>query len=212
MIYGGLPGNNRTLLYLPIVHTPADMGTLGPSINRAKVSVFGQRRVERAAADVQKLWDRIETIVNNLADNLEIKRVYQDGLPVCGREPEIVAELAQAGSRNYGLLLKLQAQGAVLMGTESPELLVEEYQAALAKFAPATARFRSVGSAAAGKHRNQLRHDLIDRRDRYVAERINGTLLSGETGMLFMGMMHKIARWLDPGISVVYPLGPDNGK
>jgi hypothetical protein len=57
-----------------------------------------------------------------------------------------------------------------------------------------------------------LRHDLIDRRDRYVAERINRTLLSGETGMLFMGMMHKIARWLDPGISVVYPLGSGSGK
>jgi len=205
MIYRGLPGSNRRLLYLPIVHTPADMGTLGSSINRAKVSAFGQRRVERAAADVQKLWDRIETIVTNLADTPGIKRVYQDGLPVCGREPEIVAELAEAGSRNYGLLLKLQAQGAVLMGTESPELLVEEYQVALAKFAPG-------GAAAAGKHRDRLRHDLIDRRDRYVAERINRTLLSGETGMLFMGMMHKIARWLDPGISVVYPLGSGSGK
>jgi hypothetical protein len=178
------------------------MGSLGSSINRAKVSAFGQRRVERAAAGVQKLWDRIETIVNKLADNPGIKRVYQDGLPVCGREPEIVAELAEAGSRNYGLLLKLQARGAVLMGTESPELLVEEYQAALAKFAPG-------GTSAAGKRRDS---DLIDRRDRFVAERINGTLLSGETGILFMGMMHKVTRWLDRGISVAYPLGSGSGK
>jgi hypothetical protein len=172
------------------------MGTLGSSVSRAKVSAFGQRRVEQAAAGVQKLWDRIETIVSKLADN---------GLPVCGREREIVAELAEAGSRNHGLLLKLQARGAVLMGTESPELLVEEYQVALAKFAPGAA-------AGAGKHRDRLRHDLIDRRDRYVAERINSTLLPGETGILFMGMLHKIARWLDRGISVVYPLPPGGGK
>jgi hypothetical protein len=143
--------------------------------------------------------------VSKLADNPGIKRVYQDGLPVCGREPDIVAELAEAGSRNHGLLLKLQARGAVLMGTESPELLVEEYQAALAKFAPG-------GAQGAGKHRDRLRHDLIDRRDRYVAERINSTLLPGETGILFMGMLHKIARWLDRGISVVYPLPPGGGK
>jgi len=181
------------------------MGTLGSSVTRAKISAFGQRRVEQAAAGVQKLWDQIEIIVTNLADNPGIKRVYQDGLPFCGREPEIVAELAQAGSRNYGLLLKLQSRGAVLMGTESPELLVEEYQVALAKFAPK-------GAAGAGKDRDRLRHDLIDRRDRYVAQRINSTLLPGETGILFMGMLHQITRWLDRGISVVYPLRSGSGK
>jgi len=181
------------------------MGSLGSSINRAKVSAFGQRRAARAAAGVEKLWNEIEKIVNNLADNPGIERVYQDGLPVCGREPEIVAELAQAGSRNHGLLLKLQARGAVLMGTESPELLVEEYQLALATYAPG-------GATAAGKRLDRLRSDLMDRRDRYVGELINRTLLAGETGILFIGMLHKITRWLDPGIGVVYPLRSGGGK
>jgi DNA-binding response OmpR family regulator len=40
-------------------------------------------------------------------------------LPVCGRDLEIVAELAKAGSRNHPLLLRLKGRGALLMGTES---------------------------------------------------------------------------------------------
>jgi len=58
----------------------------------------------------------------------ERARLYQDGLADCGREKEIVAELAKAGSRNYRLLLRLIEKGAIIMGTESAELLIREYQ------------------------------------------------------------------------------------
>ena len=117
-------------------------------------------------------------------------RVYQDGLPVCEHEQEIVAELAEAGSRNHRLLLSLQARGAVLMGTESPELLVEEYQLASAALAQGRA-------SPAKMRRDRLRDTLLERRDRYVADRINETLGAGETGILFMGMLHEVTRvWI----------------
>jgi hypothetical protein len=128
-----------------------------------------------------------------------IVRVYQDGLPVCGREREIASELAGAGSRNHKLLLTLQARGAILMGTESPELLIEEYQLA-------TAAFASGASVRTEVRQKQLRGTLLEKRDRYIAERINGTLLAGETGILFMGMLHEVTRFLDPDILVVHPL------
>jgi hypothetical protein len=128
-------------------------------------------------------------------------RVYQDGLPVCRHEREIVSELAGAGNRNHRLLLELQARGATLMGTESPELLVEEYQLAAAALAPgATVRTRM--------RQKQLHDTLLDKRDRYIAARINGTLGAGETGILFMGMLHEVARYLDSDIDVICPLGP----
>jgi hypothetical protein len=122
-------------------------------------------------------------------------------LPVCGHEQEIVSELAEAGTRNHRLLLSLQARGAVLMGTESPELLIEEYQLAGAALA-------SGGVVQAKMRRKQLRDRLLEKRDRYVGDRINGTLQAGETGILFMGMLHAVARYLDPDIKLVYPLGP----
>lgn len=55
-------------------------------------------------------------------------RLYQDGLPVCGREVEITTDLARAGSRNHQLLLRVMERDATLMGTESAELLVRDYR------------------------------------------------------------------------------------
>jgi hypothetical protein len=191
----------RKLAYLPIIHTVADMGTLGASIRRMKLSALGRQGLTRNAAVVEKMWEEIESVVANLPVTPGTVRVYQDGLPVCGREQEIVSELAGAGSRNHRLLLKLQARGATLMGTESPELLVEEYQLAAAAFASgATVRMEI--------WKKQLRDTLLERRDRYIADRINGTLDAGESGILFMGMLHDVTRYLDSDIDVVYPLGP----
>src|SRR5690242_7859179 len=118
-----LPG--RTLVYIPIIHTQADMGDLGASVSRIKRSTFGQRRLKHSAELVDNMWQEIERMVDRLPVTAGTTRVYQDGLPVCAHEARIVSELAQAGSRNHKLLLRLESRGAVLMGTESAELLVE---------------------------------------------------------------------------------------
>jgi hypothetical protein len=146
------------------------------------------------------MWEKIEGVAARLPRTKGTVRVYQDGLPVCGHEQEIVSELAEAGSRNHRLLLELQARGAVLMGTESPELLVEEYHLA-------TAEFASEATPRTNIRRQQLRDSLLEKRDRFIAERINATLAAGESGILFLGMLHKAAKYLDPDIDVIYPLG-----
>lgn len=191
----------RTLYYIPIIHTAADMGTLGAQVQGAKLSALGRQGLARNAAVVEKLWEEIESALAGLPFAAGSVRVYQDGLAVCGHEQKIVAELAGAGNRNHALLLKLQAQGATLMGTESPELLVEEYQLAVAAFAPRA-------TAGAAIRRKELHDTLLDKRDRFIADRIDGTLGVGESGVLFVGMLHKVAMHLNPGIKVVYPLGP----
>ena len=194
-------GRERKLVYIPIIHTVADMGTLGASIRGMKLSALGRQGLTRNAAVVEKMWEEIESVVANLPVPPGTVRVYQDGLPVCGHEQEIVSELAGAGNRNHRLLLKLQARGATLMGTESPELLVEEYQLA-------TAAFASGATVRTEIRQKQLRDTLLEKRDRYIADRINGTLGAGESGILFLGMLHEVTRYLDPDINVVYPLGP----
>jgi hypothetical protein len=194
-------GSRRKLVYIPIIHTLADMGTLGAAVRGMKLSALGRQGLAHDAAVVERMWAQIESVVENLPVPPGIVRVYQDGLPVCSHEPEIVSELASAGNRNHGLLLKLQARGATLMGTESPELLVEEYQLAAAAFTSgATARTRD--------RQKQLRDTLIEKRDRYIAARINATLGAGESGILFMGMLHQVAGYLDSDIDVIWPLGP----
>jgi hypothetical protein len=192
----------RKLIYIPIIHTQADMGALGPSLERMRVSKLGRQGSKRHAGLVDKMWDEIERVVEKLPVMAGKVRVYQDGVPVCGHEQQIVSQLAAAGNRNHRLLLRLQARGAVLMGTESPELLVEEYQLATTALASGLAR----EAARAEARQKPLSDALLERRDRYIAGRINTTLAAGESGILLLGMLHAVNRYLDPDIQVVYPL------
>ena len=178
----------RTLFYIPIIHTAADMGVLGASLERIKAIRLGRRSLRHSAALIDRMWQEIEQTVERIPVAADRTRVYQDGLPVCGKELEIVSELAQAGSRNHKLLLGLQKQGAVIMGTESPELLVEEYQLATA----------ALGSAAASpaSGRQQLSAALLDKRDRYIGERINSTLRGGKReSCLWVCCTRWLATW-----------------
>jgi hypothetical protein len=193
-------GRDRRLVYIPIIHTTADMGSLGALIRGKKLSTLGRQGLSRHAAVVDKMWEKIESLTASLPLAQGKVRVYQDGLPVCGHERQIVADLAEAGNRNHRLLLQLEARGATLMGTESPELLIEEYQLAAAAFASGIA-------LKSDSRRQELRDSLLEKRDRFIADRISRTLGAGECGILFLGMLHEAAKYLDSGIDVVYPLG-----
>ncbi|MGD1157242.1 MAG: hypothetical protein ABSA41_15615 [Terriglobia bacterium] len=192
----------RTLIYIPIIHTEADMGALSEPIQRLKVKRLGRKGWERNVNLVDKLWSEIEQAIESLVLPYGRVRIYQDGLPVCGREVEIVAELAKAGSRNHRLLLRVKEKGATIMGTESSELLVEEYQLVKEAFALGTPQVATRGEA----RRKALRDSLLKRRDQYMACRVNGTLRTGETGLIFLGMLHSVGPWLDKDIQVVYPI------
>ena len=192
----------RVLICIPIVHTQADMGALNEPIQRLKVKKLGKKMWEHNLELVKDFWTQIEQATQGLALSYEKVRLYQDGLPVCVHELEIVTDLAKAGSRNYQLLLKLKEKGATLMGTESSELLLEEYQLVKQVFTGEMSRGPS-GQAARAKH---LQHSLLQRRDQFMARRISQTLLGGETGLLFVGMLHSVEPWLDQDIRVLHPV------
>ena len=196
------PAVRRTLILIPIIHTQADMGALSEPIQRMKVAKLGKKSLERNFELVNRLWTQIEQTLEGLAISCERVRVYQDGLPVCGHELEIVSELAKAGSRNHQLLLKLKEKGATIMGTESSELLVEEYQLLQQAFSAPPSK---VPARVASRGRN-LQDSVLERRDQYLGARINTTLQKGETGLLFLGMLHSVEPWLAKDIRVVRPI------
>jgi len=195
------PAARRTLILIPIIHTEADMGALSEPIQRMKAAKLGEKSLERNTEMVNQLWTQIEQTLEGLAISYERVRVYQDGLPVCGRELEIVNELAKAGSRNHQLLLKLKEKGATIMGSESSELLVEEYQLLQQAFSEP----RSKAPALAVSQGRTL-DSLLQRRDQFLAARINTTLQQGETGLLLLGMLHSVELWLAKDIRVVRPI------
>jgi len=193
--------SSRTLIYVPIIHTPADMGALQGSVVQATLEKLGRTGLTQKMRRIEEIWTEIERSIDCLSLSFDKVRLYQDGLPVCGRESQIVADLAQKGSRNHQLLLRLMEQGATLMGTESGDLLVQEYQIALQSL---TSRPPRSARVAAG--RRALGDSLLQRRDQFIAQRINETLQEGETGILFLGMLHAVASFLHQDIKVIYPL------
>jgi hypothetical protein len=188
----------RRLVLFPVVHTLKDLGGLAEVVAQARPTPHEKQRFAEAVAGV---WDRIEHAVDALPV-AATWRIYQDGLPICRHEQAIVADLAAGGSRNHRLVQRLMQRGAVLMGTESAELLVEEYQ--LQK--ELLEQGADMPAAEADENR-RLAAEILVRRDRFIAERINATLAPGDTGVLFLGLVHDLEPHLDADIEVTYPIG-----
>jgi hypothetical protein len=193
----------RTLLHIPILHTQVDMGALKESIRQVTVEKLGQEGWERTVKTAHQMWATIRGLIERWALPYERVRLYQDGLPNCGRELEIVTELAKAGSPNHQLLLELIGKGATLMGTESPDLLLKEYQ--LIQQGLARRGDRQSGKLEEGLRR--LGASLLEERDRYIARRVSETLGVGETGIIFLGLLHSLEGLLALDIELRYPLG-----
>jgi hypothetical protein len=194
----------RTLIYIPVIHTETDMGTLSESIQKSTLQKSGRRGLKRKKEIIDNLWTEIERKIDALALTYEKVRLYQDGLPVCDREAEIVTELAKAGSRNHRLLLLLMKRGATITGTESLELLMEEYELDKQILAARGAREKTRTDAST----KAMIDSLLKRRDQFISDRINSTLCAGETGILFVGMLHSLRNALDNDIHVIYPFNP----
>jgi hypothetical protein len=188
----------RTVISIPVIHTAADLGSLAESV-RAHHAQCGPASWQERERLVAKLWDDIRAKLGAMALDHSRVRIYQDGLPVCGYELQIVRELAGAGSLNHQLILDLLGKGAILTGTEDPRLLISEYQLHRREIGMPNAHHGSgpsAGEAAA----------LLEARDRFIAQRIAATLQEGETGLLFLGALHRLDALSASGIEV-RPLG-----
>lgn len=193
--------STRILHYLPIIHTQADLGSLAGAVRKGIDAATHERRTRV----VDAAWERIETWLASLdaecgAASLTI---YQDGLPVCEpgaavSERRLVLDLAAEGSRNHMLLSTLMQRGATVMGTESPELLVQEYELARAALAPGARPDPRTGSRA---------RTVLELRDRFIAARINDSLKAERRGVLLLGALHDPTPWLADDIQIDYPLG-----
>ena len=192
----------RRLYYVPVVHTQEDLGSLAESVQAQTTARLGAAAWEDKQRASAEYWERVAAWVEALPAELPGFRLYQDGLPVCGSEDRIVAELADKGSRNYRLLTRLMQRGAVLMGTESPSLLREEYE--LVQQLLAKSPVPSLDNPPRNSPRNP--GDLLARRDGFIALRIAQTLLPGETGILFIGALHRVAPLLPSDFQVLYPI------
>lgn len=197
MILGG--DDIRKLIVIRIVHSPADMGSMKDGLEREGISKIGRQRWEENQRKIEKFWDDAEIEVLSLDLDKTKIRIYQDGLPVAGELGErIVRETADRGSRNYDIIAKLMDMGAQIEATESPELLRQEY-GLIKGFVEA----KSPEERAAAEERyNQVKDELMEKRDSFIAGTIGSTLKEGEIGILFIGACHNVVPKLDKDIEV----------
>jgi len=177
----------RKLLYVPIIHMEADLGSVAPDIDQRSKDMFGAQRWEKHKETLSHFWDSIARYCQRLqATNL---RLYQDGLLANGELGKRIVEAgAKAGSRNYQILLRLMERGAELVSTEDVSLVKEEYEHIIKLAQSKSLLQRGLAYFQYKMHKARL----TEERDVFIARRINETLGEGQRGILFLGAYHNV--------------------
>jgi len=187
----------RTLIYVPIIHTAADLGSMAKDISKRGISSLGEEVWTKHRQTVDGFWDAI----SGYFDSLDVTgmKIYQDGMIGDGELGErIVQDTAKAGSKNYQLVSRLLERGAVLAKTEDFKLVKQEYDSLLA-IIQAKSTIRKIMAFMRFK---LLKNRLLNKRDAFIAKRINETLQTDEKGILFIGALHKIKKRLPKSITI----------
>ena len=177
----------RTLLYVPILHTGADLGSLSKAVTERGIARLGEEVWARHRETVAGFWHSVREFLDG-ADVTGVK-IYQDGMMAEGEVGRrIVEDTAKAGSPNYQLVLKLLDRGAMLVKTEDFNLVKQEYDGLLAMTQAKSMRSKLMAVA---KYKF-VKTSLLAKRDAFIAARIDETLLRGQTGILFIGALHEV--------------------
>lgn len=187
----------RTLIYVPVIHTSADLGSIAKEVAKRGVRDLGQELWEKHRKTVEGFWD----VISDYFDSMDVKgvKIYQDGMVADDEIGKKIAEdTAKAGSKNYELILRLLQRGAVLMKTEDFKLVKKEYDRLLA-----ITRAKSITKKIIAFIKYKLvKVILLNRRDNFIADRIEQTLKADEKAILFIGAFHNIKKRLPKDIQI----------
>ncbi len=187
----------RTLIYVPIIHTGADLGSIAKDVTKRGIARLGEEIWAKHRRTVEGFWD----VISDYFDSIDAKgvKIYQDGMIADGEVGlRIVEETAKAGSKNYQLVSRLLERGASLVKTEDFKLVKEEYDRLLA-ITQANSKIWKI--AALIKYR-LAKTTLLKKRDTFIAERIDQTLEPGEKGIIFIGAYHGVKNRLPKSVLI----------
>jgi hypothetical protein len=187
----------RTLIYVPVIHTYADLGSLAKDVAKRGIADLGEELWKLHRKTVDGFWDAISHYFNSI--DVSGMKIYQDGL-VANREmgQKIVEEGAKSGSKNFELILKLLKRGAILVRTEDVMLVKKERDMLLAVIQAKS----TVQKFIAVLKYKLIKNRLLIKRDKFITQRIKETLGLNERGIIFVGAYHKIKRKLPKDIQI----------
>jgi hypothetical protein len=175
----------------------ADLGSLASDVAKRGIASLGEEVWQKHMETVKSFWDSIARYF----EKLEVSgfKVYQGGMVADGEMGQkILEEGLKSGSRNFEIILKLIKRGAVLVKTEDFALVKKERDR-LVKLTKARTR---IGKLIAYLKYRLIKNELLRKRDEFIANRINGTLNQGETGIIFIGAYHNIKKRLPEDIQI----------
>lgn len=193
----------RKLIYVPIIHMSADMGSIAKNIEEKGVTSFGEEFWKGHRETISGFWDVVShyfDFIDMDTRNKKNMKIYQDGM-IAEREvaQRIVEEGIKSGSKNYELVLKLLKRGAILVKTEEFKLVKEELDRLLSI---TKAKSTSKKLIAFIKYKF-IKNKLLSKRDKFISRRIDETLNQDETGILFLGAYHNIKKKLPKDIQII---------
>jgi pheromone shutdown protein TraB len=187
----------RTLIYVPVIHTSADLGSIAKEVAKRGIMDLGQELWEKHRRTVEGFWN----VVSDYFDSIDVKgmKIYQDGMVADDEVGKKIAEhTAKAGSKNYQLILRLLERGAILMKTEDFKLVKKEYDRLLS-----ITQAKSITKKIIAFIKYKLvKTVLLNRRDNFITTRIDQTLKNGEKAILFIGAFHNIKKRLPLDIQI----------
>ena len=181
----------KRLIYVPVIHTSADLGSLGKDITKRGITDLGEDFWREHLRTIDEFWQ----VIADYFDSIEVSgtKIYQDGMVTEGEiGGKIVEETAKMGSKNYELVLRLLKRGAVLMKTEDFPLVKKERDRLLA-IIQAESPFEKLITFI--KY-TLTKNGLLNHRDQFIAQQIDRTLNHGEKAILFIGAYHSIKKRL----------------
>jgi len=186
------------LLYVPVLHTHRESEDIVFLLKANGAGEHADKPGDEHDKSVRDMWEGIYKKIQETQVVFSSMRIYQDAMPVCGMEKELVSKLAEKGSRNHQLILDLLNKGARIEGTEDQQLLIKEYDCLTRFIASAHDR-----TAALEQYKAES-PELMKQRDVFIAGRIKSTLQDGEVPLVFMGMRHGLEELLKDDFIITY--------
>jgi len=193
----------RRLIYVPIIHMSADMGSVAKQADKRGIAGFGEEFWKRHRETISGFWDVISDYFDYIymdVCNRKKMKIYQDGM-IAEREvgQRIIEEGIKSGSKNYELVLRLLKRGAILIKIEDFKLVKEELDRLLAI---TKTKSTSKKLFAFIKYR-LIKNRLLNKRDEFISRRIDETLNQDGAGVLFLGAYHNIKKRLPKDIQII---------
>lgn len=187
----------RTLYYVPMIHSPDELGSLRESVLQTHAKIYGNDRLEKLLEKIAEFWDEIgkrmiaAELYSPVASSLH---VFVDGLPNVDENivRKVVEDLIESRTIPlYQIIAKLQKNGARVHGTEDTELLLKEFE-----------YYKGLSE---GKNPNPVEsQERLKARDTAITLRIQEIMTQDDDiGILFVGMLHDVISKLPDEFNVI---------